>query len=127
MSYRVITCHHCKQEFTATHGNRDYCPESGCQAAKRAVDQKKYYDVVKDVLAGYVGNYKLFEEALGKNESKTVEVPEFQISGFDQNAFYGLFTDDKGHEWCQVKDYAFHIYHQISDNKSYITIKKLPS
>ncbi|MEP7374684.1 MAG: hypothetical protein ABI675_14915 [Chitinophagaceae bacterium] len=127
MSYRVIACHHCKNEFTATHGNRDYCPETDCQKAKASIAQKKHYEIVKDLTAGYFGNYELFEDSLGKNESKTVEVPQFQISGFDQNAFYGLFTDDNGKEWCKVQDYAFHIFHQKSDNKSYITIKKLPS
>lgn len=127
MSYRIKACHHCKKEFTATHGNREYCPESDCQGAKRAVDQKKYYEVGKDLLAGYVGNYRLFEEVLGENDSKTVEVQEFQVSGFDQNAFYGLFTDDSGKEWCRLKDYAFHIFYQKSDHKSYLTIKKLSS
>lgn len=118
-------CRHCKKKFTATHGNREYCLETSCQKVKKALTQKKYYDVYKDIVGGYVGNYKLFEESLLKGETLTVALSDFQIKGFDPNAFYGAVKDASKKEWYLVKDYAFHIFYKTNDNKTYLTIKKL--
>ncbi len=125
MSLTVNRCLQCSKEFTATHGNREYCPDSDCQKAKKAATQKKYYEVYKDMLSGYIGNYRLFEEKLGKTASKTVELQDFQIEGFDQNGYYGSVRDGKQKDWHLVKHFAFHIFHEANENKTYLTIKKI--
>jgi len=125
MLLTLTHCKHCRREFAATHGNRDYCPNSNCQKAKKAATQKKYYRVGKDVLQGFVGNYRLFEDILRKADSKTVGFLDFQIQGFDQNGFYGSIKDETQKEWCLVKDFAFHVFHRTADNKTYVTIKRI--
>jgi hypothetical protein len=127
MSHVITACLHCSREFFATHGNREYCPETNCQKAKKAAVQKKYYEVYKAMLGGYVGNYRLFEDTLGNAQSKTIAFHEFEIAGFDQNGFYGSLKDEAQKEWYIVKDYVFHLFLHPSDNQAYITIKKLPS
>ena len=80
MSYRVIACHHCKKEFTATHGNREYCPETDCQGAKKAVDQKKkYYEVVKDDLPDMLAITDYLKRPLEKMTQKQLKCPNSKL------------------------------------------------
>ena len=87
--------------------------------------RKKYYAIYKDIVGGFLGNYKLLEETLTKVETTTVLLSEFQIKGFDQNAFYGAHRDEAQNVWYLVKDYAFRIFCKPTDKKTYLTIKRL--
>ncbi len=77
------------------------------------------------MVGGFLRNYELMEETLGKIATATVSLSEFQIKGFDQNAFYGALRDEAQNVWYLVKDYAFRIFCKTTDTKPYLTIKKL--